>query len=105
MDNLSKKSLNFRPQEVKKLICLILFLVVNFFAIVININSATAIKKEFDTVENQINTEQNKLVTINNILETQIREEVKRKQKSSPDEIIDISQIGNLNNLPPATKD
>lgn len=99
------KNTNFNGAEVKKLLCLILFLVVNFFAIVININSGTTIKKEYDSIENQINTEQNKLISINNILESQIREEVKRKQKSSPEEIIDPSKIGNLNNLPPAKND
>lgn len=77
----------------------VIILLVNFFAIVININSVTSIDKDRIKLENEIKLEQVKLANNKRQIEEQIIEEVKRKEITSKEEKIIPGEIKSINNL------
>lgn len=82
-----------------KIIAVLVFLVLNFFTIVVNINSASSIQREQILTENAIKIENAKLDTNKELIESQILEDVKRKKLSSEDEKVNPSEIINIRDL------
>jgi cell division protein FtsI/penicillin-binding protein 2 len=87
-----------------QLISLFIFVVINFFLIVININSVSSFEIEQAKTEAKIKNEQNKLINNRNTIENQVVDEIKRKKITSDDEKINPAEVININQLPPAKK-